>query len=524
MNHLSVPGAVRQFGLRVVSPTLPRVKAGFKTLYRQCQPANVARNLPKLPQLPRLGRLPWREKLSRIAKISWSLKLPAWSTLNPIARLPKLPQIKLPNIKLPRFTLPQINLPQVKLPRLTLPTITLPQLKLPSIDWSKIRLSASRAFRRRFNVVDALERAAFYTGYAFGTVMGLRPSARPAMLVATTATVPEAILLEPMLRALSQQNSESSLHLWASDQVCELYAASPFVAQLRIIKHSDPSKSVLSRQLRGHFSAAMGLGMRRFDSVICDPRNDHSLTNCFTRGARTDSLSILDRLGLEREERHRSGRLVRHVPLDTDSPDLFGAIGETAERFNIRAHRDFPAISFGDTAAQLAHSRSRSWRSEAAAIGATSVVAIIPCAEPSDVTIGLGMWAALVRELWSKHNALTILFPEGPDVAAVEQLSSLLGETPHARLGTNFGMLERAAMLARVDAVIGTAGSSSQLALAQSIPTVVAGSAYRRRLFSWARHRASYLVADGTGRLSASEMLQAYQRLVIGPARIRVAS
>ncbi len=482
MNNLSVPGAVRQFGLRVVFPAIPRVKAGFKTLYRQCRPANVRRNFPKLPRLPRFGHLP------RLGKFP---------------RLPKLPHFKLPQFKLPQFKLPHI--------------------KLSSVQWSQLRVSASHAFRRRFNLIEAMEHAAFYAGYAFGTMVGLRSSARSAMLVATTATLPEAILLEPMLRALAQQNRECPLHLWASDQVCELYSASPHIAQLRVIKHTDPSESVIFRQIRGYFSAAMGLGMRRYASVICDPRNDQFLTVCFTRGSRTESLSILDRLGLEREERQRSGRLIRHVALDTDSPDLFGAINETAERFNIRAHSDLPAVCFADTAAQLAHSRSRSWRSEAAAIGATSVVAIIPCADPSDVTIGLGMWAALARELWSKHNALTILFPEGPDVAAVEQLSSLLGETPHARLGANFGMLERAAMLARVDAVIGTAGSSSQLALAQRIPTVVAGSAYRRRLFTWARHRASYLVADGTGRLSASEMIHAYQRLVIGPTRIRVA-
>jgi ADP-heptose:LPS heptosyltransferase len=472
MNNVFVPGAVRRLGRRVVSPSLPRVKAGFKTFYMQCRPANIAGSLPKFLRFPKLG---------------------AFSAKDLLARLPKFPQVKFP------------------------------ALKFPTIHWPRVRWSALGALWDRINVVEALEHGAFYAGYAFGTVVGLRPSNRPAMLFATTASLPEAILLEPMLRSLAQRHSDRTFHLWGSEQMCELYSASPYIAKLRNIKRIDPARSPLSLRLRDHFSAALGLGMRRFDSVICDPRNDHFLMDCFTRGARTESLSILDRVGLGREERQRKGRLVRHLALDTDSPDLFGAINETAEHFNVRILRDVPAIYSADTAAQLAHSRSRNWRSEAASIGATSIVAIIPCADPGDVTIGLGMWAKLIRELWSKHMALPILFPEGPDVAAIEQLSSLVEETPHARLTANFGTLERAAMLARVDAVIGTAGASSQLALAQSVPTIVAGSAYRRRQFAWARHRACYLVADGTGRLSAGEMLSAYHQLVGGPMRIRVA-
>jgi ADP-heptose:LPS heptosyltransferase len=409
------------------------------------------------------------------------------------------------------------------LPKLSLPELSLPKISLPAIHWPKVRLAAFRAVRSRFNVEDMLEQLAYYAGYSLGRVIGVRRSGAPAMLFATTASLPEAVLLEPMLRSLAARHPDHRFHLWAGEQVCELYSASPFVSKLRNIKRVDPERSRLSLRLQDHFSAAMGLGMQRYESVICDPRNDQALMDCFTRGARSESVSILDRVGLAREARQRSGRLVRHVPLDTDAPDLFGAIGETGEYFKIRAHRELPVVYAADSAAQMAHSRSRNWRSEAASIGASAVVAVVPCSEPADVTIGLGMWASLVRALWSQHRVLAILFPEGSDVAAVEQLSSLLGETPHARLNSNFGVLERAALIARVDSVIGTAGASSQLALAQNIPTVVAGSAYRRRQFAWARHRASYLVADGTGRLSATEMLSAYQQLVGGTMRIRAA-
>jgi len=50
MNTADVTGAVRRLRRRVVLPALPRVQAGFKTIYRQCQPQNLARNLPKIPR------------------------------------------------------------------------------------------------------------------------------------------------------------------------------------------------------------------------------------------------------------------------------------------------------------------------------------------------------------------------------------------------------------------------------------------------------------------------------------------
>jgi hypothetical protein len=47
MNATDVSLAIRQFRQRLHLPTLPRVKAGFRTLYLQCRPQEVVRHLPR---------------------------------------------------------------------------------------------------------------------------------------------------------------------------------------------------------------------------------------------------------------------------------------------------------------------------------------------------------------------------------------------------------------------------------------------------------------------------------------------
>ncbi|HEX8521364.1 MAG TPA: hypothetical protein VF669_03845 [Tepidisphaeraceae bacterium] len=486
MNNLFAPGAlaISSFSRRVVSPAIPRVKAGFQTLYLQCNPTKLAERLPRVPQL-QLPKMP-RLHLPKISK----------------ARLSKLPKVKL---KMP--AMPDVSLKMQKL------SLSLEPLK-------EMRIAASRAIRRRLDVVQVVENFSYHAGYSTGRLMGLRQGSRQVMLFATTASLPEAVLLEPMLKSLAARHVDRELHLWAHEEVCALYSAAPFVAHLRTIKRGRMGQS-LSQQIQRTFAAAMMLGRREFSSVLCDARNDATLAHAFERGARTKSLTMIDRSGLAREE-ERAGRMVRHLAFDASINDLLRGTNAISNEWRGNIGNQSPTVHCADVAAQLAHSRSRAWRSTASSIGASSIVAVCPCAEPADVSVGLGMWASVIRELWQKHRALPVIFSEGADVAAIEQVSSLLEEVPHVRMVSELDVLERAALLARVDVVIGAAGSAAQLALAQDVPAVVIGSEYRKRMFNWAGHRAPYIVASGTGRSLATDVMRGYERFAVR-REIRVA-
>ncbi len=266
------------------------------------------------------------------------------------------------------------------------------------------------------------------------------------------------------------------------------------------------------------------MSARQFAGVLCDPRNDEILADAVLRGARTHFICMLERGGIEHEHMMPGGRLIHHLPLDTRHDNLLETFGDLAEHLKCSTAGQTPTVYPTDRALQLAHSRIRDWRGSAASLGALSVAAIVPCADPPDLTIGLGMWAWAVRELWLRHHVLPVLHPEGDDPAAVEQLSSLLGEVPHIRAGGNMSVLERAAVLARIDAVIAAGGLSAQLALAQNTPTVIVGSDYRRRLFEWSRSRLCYVLADGTGRSGCRRHRAGISAQVSPATRIRVAS
>jgi hypothetical protein len=84
MKTQSVSSAVRRMSRRVVSPTLPRVRASFATIYRQCQPAKLAERLPSVQwSAPMRGV---RGLLSKLAQL-------------------KMPRVRLPDVRLPKFEL-----------------------------------------------------------------------------------------------------------------------------------------------------------------------------------------------------------------------------------------------------------------------------------------------------------------------------------------------------------------------------------------------------------------------------------
>ena len=413
MNTRSVAGAVRRLGSAVI-PGLPRVRAGFKTLYRQCRPAAGE------------GTSSQRARPTRIAP--------------------------------------------------------------GGFDWR-----------------EASDLAGFYAGHAIGTILSRRARPGPQMLVATTANVPEAILFEPLLRSLAQEHPDHSLQLWGPQTVCDLYGAAPYLSELRAIER--PSANPVQRR-RANFMASIALGRCRFAKVLCDLRGDPFLTHCFARGLRCESLRILD----------------RSAPLEppgqeAPAPDFLHALADLAREWNAQIAGEAPIIYPTDRETQFAHSLWRSWRARAAELGATALVAVIPAADPPDVTIGLRFWASIVSELWSKHSALPILFGEGADVGAVEQLASLVDNVPYVHLPADAGILERAALIGRLDAVIGAAGTGAQLALAQNVPAIMAGSEARRRLFAWALRRGAYYLAE---KASPSDMLRTYGWRMTRP-KIRIA-
>ena len=391
-----------------------------------------------------------------------------------------------------------------------------------------VRLS----LRMRFSPDEWMQAASFAAGYAWGLSLDRLSSiwngkdTRKKMLVAIDAPLAEALLFEPVLRSLREHYRDRLLHLWATHEVCQLYSAAPYIAQLRVIedRHDQTRLVTRRRQWRSHWDMGLGMGRHHYSLAIVDLLASKVARYCVVRGARTEAVCVLDHQGNARERMEPSGRLLRHMPFSNKS-DPMDSLALLAEQWRGRILGDVPRIYPCDRAAQLAYSLARSWRSQAATLGATSIVGLAPCAHPPDETlmVGLRVWANTARELWSRHKAMPIIFAEGADPGAIDQLSSLLGEVPHAKLSSNIQVLERAGLLARLDLMIASAGGAAQLTAAQGIPSIIVGSPARKRLYAWVGSRSIYLHPGSTGRLETSDIMHAYRRLTMTPLPQRVA-
>ena len=401
MTSIDLTETVSRLRRRVISPTLPRVAAGFKTLYLQCQPANLAKRLSSF----RTARSP----------------LAASPGMRPGPR----------------------------------------------------------------EVFELALTTALQCGYYTGRAIGLRSRSRLRTLAIVDASLAEAIVAEPVLRGIAERYPENALHLWAPRAVCELYRAAPYIERIRVIAPARVACRNEVRQLISSLRFGLGMGRHAFKQVFCD------------------AIPV----GISSQQLATVLRRTTISPLHVEMQDC----------------SDTPRVYSHDTSAQLAYSRARAWRNEASLIGAATIAAVVPCAQPHDLTIGLGTWASLIREMWMKHKTLPILFPEGNDNAALEQLSSLLNEIPHARLDADVELLERAGLLSRVDLVIAAAGYSAQLSLAQETSTIVIGSESRKSLYSWAGKLLTWLTPDEAGRLDRAEILRACRTLTPKVPRQRVA-
>ncbi len=198
MNKAFVPGAVRRLGRTVKLPAIPRVKSSFKTLYLQCTSGSLARGFRRLGDLSHL------------------------STPTKLAKRTRKPH-----------------------------------LTLPSIHWQRMQSSLKGTMPTRADIAHWIERGAFSAGRICGTVSGLGAKTRPAMLFMTTAPVAEAILMEPLLRALAGDRREQPLCLWACEEVCEFYSAAPYLGQLRTIRRPNGARAALAQQAPTVFKSSM---------------------------------------------------------------------------------------------------------------------------------------------------------------------------------------------------------------------------------------------------------------------------
>jgi len=412
MNTRHVTGVVRRFR-QFATPTLPRVKAGFRTLYLQCRPTAIV------------------ERQRRISLRKWT------------------------------------------------------------------------------------DNICFHVGRAIGRVVGVGKTARRKMLIAIDATAPQSLLFEPAIRSLAQHNPEHKLHLWADKTACDLYRCAPYVEQIREL-HA-PARTTKPTAASNALSLARfgyHLGRSRYDRVICSLPLSPRVEERFIRHARANELWLLEHdIRPAREELLSTGRLVRHIPTIFASDDELATLAGLARNWNAQIDGDLPRIYPGDSATQLAYTLARAWRRDAADLGAGSLLAVAPCTSARAKRVGLAIWSEAIREIWVQHQALSILIATIEDPDAVDQLSGLLGETPHETLAADTDPLELAALITKIDAMIAADNLPAQLALAQGIPCVVLAAAHRRPLYTWAQRAMAILSTDTPTASDPAEIVSAYCRV-----------
>jgi ADP-heptose:LPS heptosyltransferase len=341
--------------------------------------------------------------------------------------------------------------------------------------------------------------AAFVIGYTIGRVRALIRGPQKRILVIRTDGLGDAVLFEPAMRSLASRYPSHQLHLWAPAAICELFRATPYVAQLLEIPRGCKAGNLAAfTSPAWRARLGYGLGRWRFDLAIYPAESAEPLGNWLLTSTRSTERWLIDgdlenQFDWQRDE--AQARATRVIPRCPDGGHELLRNAHVAAEWGAHVADELPRVYPSDMSSQIAHGRVRFWRSEVARLGASSLVGIVPAGTMATKTYPPASWAAALRELWQRHRAVPAMIGSPAEAATIQEILALTPDVPALTIGSSLDVLSLATLLGQLDAVISVDTGPAHFALAQKVPTVIlCGGSHPGRFFPWPNVRSSVVL------------------------------
>jgi ADP-heptose:LPS heptosyltransferase len=358
---------------------------------------------------------------------------------------------------------------------------------LPDYKWPESHTRWTAVPRRLAGAI------AFHVAYWSGRVTDwLAGPARPAIAVIRTDGLGDAVLFEPALRSLAARFPEHDLHLWAPAAVCDLYGSAPYVAQLTVIPRGcKPGNLEYFASLKWRACMGYAIGRHPFDTAVCPAESPEPLGNWLLASVRADERWMVDGDTENQFQWQKARAIMAATGILSHRP---GGGHELLRNAHLAKQwksptdiaGDLPQIHVSDDAAQVAFGLVRQWRALARQLDAVGILGVVPAGTLTAKSYRPAAWATVLAQLWQEHRLLPAFIGTANEAGPIEEILGRLPEMPYLRLGDAIDVLALAALLGKLDVVLGVDTGPAHLALAQQVPTVVlCGGGYPGRFFPW---------------------------------------
>lgn len=355
---------------------------------------------------------------------------------------------------------------------------------VPSYQWPQRFMSWWFAPLRWLGAV------AFVAGYLLGRARAIAQGPQQRILVIRTDGLGDAVLFEPAMRSLASRYPSHQLHLWAPAAICALFGATPYVARL----HETPrgcKAGNLALFASPAWRARLGYGIGRwtFDLAIYPAESGEPLGNWLLTNSRSMEKWLVDgdlenQFDWQRDE--AQARATRVIPRRPGGGHELLRNAHIAAEWGADVADELPRVYLSERSSRIAQEQVRRWRSEAARLGALSLVGVVPAGTMATKTYPPASWAAALRELWQQHRILPAMVGSPSEAATIRTIRTLIPEVPTLTMDSGLDVLSLTSLLGQLGAVISVDTGPAHFALAQNVPTVVlCGGGHPGRFSPW---------------------------------------
>lgn len=342
----------------------------------------------------------------------------------------------------------------------------------------------------------------FHVAHLLGRIVSLLDRRRDRVLVIRTDGAGDGLLFEPTLRRIAA--SGTSIHLWAPRLTCELLAHLPSVHRRMVIPRGFRAGNLeYFGSLKWHAAIGFAIGRWSFTRALYPAHSPEPLGNWLLASGRADERWICDGDTINQFESQRSAAHAaanRIIKRPREAIHELAANQALADEWDPRGASGLPEVHLTTTHVASADAQVDAWRLELTRLGGREVIGVVPAGSMSLNSYPMDRWVEALSRLWNDRKAVPVLLGGPEDQALADELANLLRASgiPCIRQFKTGGILDMAALIARLDGVLSVDTGLAHLAIAQHVPTVVlVAGGNPGRFFPWpdAPHHVALKVA-----------------------------
>jgi ADP-heptose:LPS heptosyltransferase len=323
----------------------------------------------------------------------------------------------------------------------------------------------------------ALAAATFYAARVIGALVAVARPGRHAIALIRTDGAGDAILSEPLIRALARQFDRMDVHLWAPAGAVALLESHEKIQKCVVVPRGfKEGNAKVFWSLPWRARLGYRLGRHRYDIALYSPDDPEPLGSWLLAQMRADEKwlnrgSTNNQFDWQRDWAAQfATRLLEPRP---DGGHELQRAAHLAEQLDLPQNTESPNLPLSPRALTYASVHVGAARHAVRRARAGGLIGIIPAGSAAINQYPLDKWSQVIRRLWEQHTLLPALLGGPQDEILLQQLSNRLADVPHHKFPTDCDIAVSAAVVSRLDGLISVDTGLAHAATAFDLPTVV---------------------------------------------------